>query len=193
MWELLTVFFAVCFLATLLYALKLRAKMASASKAQFAFAACATLAACAFALLSFLSGRGPVWIGNIILSGKKAVIDSASLPDSLDQLTWFIAILGSLVMALALFLIYRFAVHAVRNWEGPPTLNVIQLAKQEKDNNLGALAMAELRPGKKPPAPSVKARRGGFQRLVGTLKSRKPRQGHDAVGRSKLLHARHFR
>ena len=34
----------VAFFATLIYALRLRAKMASVSKAQFAFAACATLA-----------------------------------------------------------------------------------------------------------------------------------------------------
>jgi hypothetical protein len=49
MWDVLrdnplTAFLLVAFFATLIYALRLRAKMASVSKAQFAFAACATLA-----------------------------------------------------------------------------------------------------------------------------------------------------
>ena len=89
MWNWLTnnlvaVFLAVALLATLLYALRLRAKM-STSKARFAFVASATLASCLIAFLNFLYGSGPVWVGNKILSGVKIISGNSGIPDSLRK------------------------------------------------------------------------------------------------------------
>jgi hypothetical protein len=150
MWDwvesnLITLLLLVAFLVTLWYALRLRAKMSSTSKATFAFTVCATLASCGFALLSFLNGSGPIWIGNKILSGTQAIIGVGATPESVDRVSWYIGMLGTACIGLTLILIYRFAIHAIRNWDGPVTVNVNELAKQEKDNNLGSLALAELK------------------------------------------------
>jgi hypothetical protein len=59
-------------------------------------------------------------------------------------MNWFIALLGSTIIALTLLTIYLFATQAIRSWEGPVTVNVNELAKRERDNNLGALAFAEI-------------------------------------------------
>jgi hypothetical protein len=136
----LTVILLIALLATLAYALRLRSKM-SASKAHFALVVSATLASCLFALLNFLAGLGPAWISNGILSGTKVI----TAPGPAEEVSWYIALFGSVATAAALFFIYRFAIHAIENWDGPITINVNELIKQEKDNNLRLLALTEMR------------------------------------------------
>src|SRR6266478_2890478 len=100
----------IAFLITHCYALRLRSKMSSTSKPRFAFVTSATLASCLFALLSFLSGAGPMWIGNKILSGARIAIGDGRIPASPGQVGWFIGLMSLIGTVVALVLIYRFSV-----------------------------------------------------------------------------------
>lgn len=142
--NMMTVVFFVAFLAALFYALRLRSKMSS-SKAHFAFTVSATLTSCLIALLNFLTGSGPAQTGGKLLSGIRAITGGTGIPVSPREVGWFIAALGTVGTGLALFFIYRFSLQAIRNWEGPVTVNVNELAKREQDNSLGSLAFAELK------------------------------------------------
>jgi hypothetical protein len=117
----------------------------SASKAHFAFVVSATLASCLFALLTFLAGFAPVWIGNVILSRTKVIVGSSGTEASANQVSGSTALFATVATVAALFFIYRFAIRAIRNWDGPITVNVNELVKQEKDNSLSLLALAEMR------------------------------------------------
>src|SRR5207245_186821 len=121
--NILTIVLVLCFLGTLAWALRLRAKM-SGSKARFAFASSATLASCLVAFLSFLSGSGPVWIGNQILSGAKVVLGKSAVPDASANISWFVVLAGGIGFVVAIIVIYRFSYHAIRSWDGPVTATV---------------------------------------------------------------------
>src|SRR5260221_8550679 len=142
--NILTIVLLLCFLGALAWALRLRAKM-SGSKARFAFASSATLASCLIAFLSFLSGAGPVWIGNQILSGTRVVLGKSVVSDESANIGWFVALAGVIGFVVAIIVIYRFSYHAIRSWEGPVTATVNELAKRDQDSSLSLLALAELR------------------------------------------------
>lgn len=142
--NILTIVLALCFLGALAWALRLRAKM-SGSKARFAFASSATLASCLIAFLSFLSGSGPVWIGNQILSGAKVVIGRSAAPAASANIGWLVGLAGLIGFVVAIIAIYRFSYHAIRSWDGPVTMTVNELAKRDLDTSLPLLAWAELR------------------------------------------------
>jgi NACHT domain-containing protein len=133
-----------CFLIVLGYALWLRYRMA-VSKARFALAVVATLASCAIALLTFISGPIPIQIINAGLSSIKSLTGIAVVPFSMDGPNWFAATIGFASTVIALLLIYSFSIRALVNWDGPVTVTVNELAKRELDNSLAYLAFAEAR------------------------------------------------
>jgi hypothetical protein len=141
--NLLTVVLLVSFFLILSYALWLRYKM-RVSKARFALAVVAAMVSCATGLLAFLSGPLPIQIINTVLSGAKVATGISNIPLLPDQ-SWFTTSLGFSATALSLFLIYKFSIIALKNWEGPVTVNVNELAKREQDNSIALLALAEMR------------------------------------------------
>lgn len=149
MWDwttsnLITVLLLAAFLGTLCYAVRLRSRMA-ASKAHFAFVSSATLASCFFAQINFLSGSRPIWIGNKILSGAAIITGGANMPISASGIGWLAVITSGFCTTFALYFIYRFCVQAIRHWDGPVTVTVNELVKQDLDKSFPLLALAELR------------------------------------------------
>jgi hypothetical protein len=139
----ITVVFFIGFVGALFYALRLRSKMAS-SKAHFALVVCATLTSCLIALLNFLSGSGPTQTGSKIISAMRYMTGTTQIA-SPREVGWLIAGLGTVGTVLAFFFIFRFSIHAIRNWDGPVTVNVNELAKRDQDDSLRLLALAELK------------------------------------------------
>ena len=144
-WVVNNPFSAMLFLSCVLllcYVIWLRYRMA-ASKARFALAVVGALASCSIGLLTFMSGPLSVQIANALLSGARHVTGNPAIPTLIDGPNWYFAILGFLATVIISLLIYKFAVKALASWEGPITVSVNDLAKQEQDNNLSLLALTE--------------------------------------------------
>ena len=141
--NLTTVILLAVFLVILSYVLWLRFKM-RVSKARFALAALAAMASCVAGLLAFLSGPIPIQLINALLSAARAATGIASIPKMADEPSWLTMLLGSAAAMLALVLIYKFAVTAIKHWDGPVTVNVNELAKRDQDNSISLLALAEV-------------------------------------------------
>jgi hypothetical protein len=132
------------FLMISAYAVWLRIMM-RVSKARFALAALAAMVSCVVGLFAFLSGPIPIQIANAILSAARAATGIESIPKLADDPNWLTMLLGSAAAMMALVLIYKFSVTALRLWDGPVTITVNELAKHDQDNSIALLAFAEAR------------------------------------------------
>ena len=106
----------------------------------------AAMASCSTGLLAFLSGTVPIQIINSILSGTKSITGVSTIPTISDGPGWLMVIVALIATVTTLSLIYKFSQVALESWEGPVTVNVNELAKQEQgENNISLLALAEVR------------------------------------------------
>ncbi|ESW79895.1 NACHT domain-containing protein [Mesorhizobium sp. C280B] len=138
----LSLFLGISFLCSVIYIAYLRYRM-TASKARFAFFVVFSIITCLATLLNFLSGSFFFEIASLALSvindlaGREIVRDLPPGPPSIYGL------LGSGLAFVAMMAIWRFGDRAMVNWDAKPTITVSELAKQNRDNNLFSLALAE--------------------------------------------------
>jgi hypothetical protein len=141
--NLFTFILLVGFLLLLGFWLWLRYRM-TVSKARFALATVVTIGACAAALLTFLSGPVAIQVANAVLRATKEATGFAWIPLLAETPGPFEMMLGFCSTIVAMFLIYKFSMRAIRAWGGPLTLSVNELAKLGQDGNLVLLARTEL-------------------------------------------------
>lgn len=134
----------VCFFVASAYAIWLRLKM-SVSKARFALSVVAAMVTCSTALLAFLSTPVPIQVLNALIATIKGGFGYPSSSFQFSDGGWFSTILAFAITVLVIYLIYKFAITAIINWDGPVTVNVNELAKREQDNSLTLLAFVELK------------------------------------------------
>jgi hypothetical protein len=126
-----------------IYAFRLRKKQES-SKASFALAIAAIL-------VSYWTG-----FAKFVLTPDKSILAKLltvmfssstgwSVPSDAEQpISWILALIAAIVICVLSFLTVTLATETVKHWNGPTTLLVNELAKDERDNQILSLAKEEL-------------------------------------------------
>jgi hypothetical protein len=136
--------FFVLFVGALGYAVWLRWRMTS-SKARFAFASLGALLTCLMAFMALVTGPLPLSVANAVLRYVANITGNEAIPAVYEAPGALITTLAFFITVFVAALIARFAGLSIRSWEGPVTVAVNDLARENLDNNLIVLALTEAR------------------------------------------------
>jgi hypothetical protein len=129
---------------TLAYVFWLRAKMKT-SKASFALSIVAAMTTSSALFLKVAFGSEiPNWQTRLLKGlDNETGLGISSMPAPV--INWAAVFTSAVLYCLLLILIYKIGKVTIKRWDGPVTVTVNDLAKNDLDNNVTLLALAEFR------------------------------------------------